>query len=149
MCSISTCQKYKRRWLHINVRAATLYKRTSRKHYERVLQQLVSFVSVCVSFFMVSIFLLAQTEMAKCSREREVWQLGKISVVLRCKNKPIRHRELTGSIESVASTLNCTSQSRYSWSRDWCSLHRSIRKSMSRSMHSGSESGSKLKKRHL
>lgn len=63
-------------------RDSVCLRRTSREHYERVLQHLVSFVSVSVSFFMVSIFLLAQTEMAKCRGEREVWQLGKISVVL-------------------------------------------------------------------
>lgn len=62
-------------------------RRTSREHYERVLQHLVSFVSVSVSFFMISIFLLAQTEKAKCSGEREVWQLGKISVVLQDKKQ--------------------------------------------------------------
>lgn len=59
--------------------------RTSREHYERVLQHLVSYVSVSVSFFVISTLLLAQTEMAKCSGEGEVWQLGQISVVLQSR----------------------------------------------------------------
>lgn len=102
---------------------------------------------VSVSFFMISIFLLAQREMAKCSGEREVWQLGQISVILQCENKPFMHQELKGNIHTLAFTLKCTSQSWYSCRSDWYSLDRSIRKSMSRSMHSGSESGSKLKNR--
>lgn len=115
--------------------------RTSWEHYERVLQHLVSYVSVSVSFFMISTLLLAQTELAKCSGEREVWQLRQISVVLQCRNKQCK-----GNIHTVACTLTCTSQSWYSWRSKWYSLDRSTRKSMSRSMHSGSESGSKLKK---
>lgn len=134
--------------LHVSVDSVPLT-RTSREHYERVLQHLVSYVSVSVSFFMISTLLLAQTEMAKCSGEREVWQLGQISVVLQCRNKPITRQQRKGNIHTLACTLKCTSQSWYSWRRDWYSLDRSVRKSMSRSMHSGSESGSKLKKRHL
>lgn len=122
---------------------------TSREHNERVLQHLVSHVSVSVLFFVISTLLLAHTEMAKCSREREVWQLGQISVVLQCRNKPITHQQHKGNIHTHECTPKYTSQSWYSWRRDWYSLDRSIRKSMSRSMHKGSESGSKLKKRHL
>lgn len=86
-------------------------KRTSREHYERVLQHLVSYVSVFVSFFMISTLQLAQTEMAKCSREREVWQLGQISEVLQCRNKATTRQQRKGNIHIVASTLKCTSQS--------------------------------------
>lgn len=46
-------------------------------------------------------------------------------------------------------TAHFTSQSWYSWRRDWYSLERSISKSMSRSMQSGSESGSKLAEEFL
>lgn len=122
---------------------------TSREHYERVLQHLVSHVSVSVLFFVISTLLLAQTEMAKGSGEREVWQLGQISVVLQCRNKPITRQQCKGNIHTHGCTRKCTSQSWYSWRRDWYSLDRSIRKSISRSMHSGSESGSKLKKKQL
>lgn len=74
-------------------------KRTSGEHYECVLQQLVSFVSVSLSFFRVSVFPLAQTEMAKRSGEREVRQLGKISVVLQSKTKAITHRSSKAPFE--------------------------------------------------
>lgn len=77
-------------------------KRTSREHYERVLQHLVSFVSVSVSFFTIFTLLLAQTEMAKRSGEREVWQLGKISVVLQCRNKPITCQQRKGNTHTDA-----------------------------------------------
>lgn len=78
--------------------------RTSGEHYERVLQHLVGYVSVSVSFFTISTLLLAQTEMAKCSGEREVWQLGQISVVLRCRNN--KHAS-TVQRQHSHSCLNC------------------------------------------
>ncbi len=61
---------------------------TSREHDESILQHLVCFVSLFVTFFRIHIFLLTEVEMAKCSGERKVWQLGQISVLLKRKNKP-------------------------------------------------------------
>lgn len=58
---------------------------TSREHYESILQHLVSFASLFVSIFGMQIFLLAEVEMAKCSGERKVWQLGQVSVLLNTK----------------------------------------------------------------
>lgn len=55
---------------------------TSRKHDESILQQLVRFVSMFVTFTWVHIFLLAVMEMTKCNGERKVWQLGQIPMFL-------------------------------------------------------------------
>lgn len=123
---------------------------TSREHDECVLQHLVSFVFFFVTFFRIHIFLLTEMEMAKCSGECKVWQLGQISVLLKHKYKPfLYHTEkLTLTCMHMHTRTHAyahfTSQSWYNWRRDWYSLERSVRKSMSRSMQSGSESGSKL-----
>lgn len=55
---------------------------TSRKHYEGALQHLVSFLSVLVAFFTLGLVLLAESEVAECSGEGKVGQLGQVSVLL-------------------------------------------------------------------
>lgn len=120
---------------------------TSRKHDESFLQHLVSFVSSLITFFRIHVFLLTEVEVAKCCGKCKVWQLGQISVLLKCSNKPYTRQvnfKMPCNYTHMSTTAVFTSQSWYSWSRDWYSLVRSIRKSMSRSMQSGSASGSKL-----
>lgn len=62
---------------------------TSREHDESILQHPVSFASSFVTIFRIQIFLLTEVEMAKCSGERKVWQLGQVSVLLKHKTNRV------------------------------------------------------------